>query len=82
LPIASAQDMSDIIEQDITLPRTTLIQVTLDELYENPINLNTASYDEILKIPYLTPILAQSIFEYAYKKGFSSKFDLLRIRYC
>lgn len=72
--------MSDIIEQDINLPRTTFIQVTLDELYENPINLNTASYDEILKIPYLTPILAQSIFEYAYKKRFSSKFDLLRIR--
>jgi hypothetical protein len=72
--------VSDIIEQDISLPQTTLIQVTIDELIENPINLNTATYNEIIKIPFLTPILAQDIFEYAHKREFSSKFDLLRIK--
>jgi len=75
-----AQEAPDIIEEDISVPKTTLIQETLEELIKNPLDLNSASYDDLLKIPYLTPILAYQILEARKNKGnFKSVSELIKI---
>jgi len=52
----------------------------LQVLYENPINLNSASLEELMRIPFLNEISAASILEYRKKTGkFLSVFELASI---
>lgn len=52
----------------------------LQVLYENPINLNSAKMDDLIKIPFLNEILAQNIIDYRTRTGqFFSVFELASI---
>jgi DNA uptake protein ComE-like DNA-binding protein len=74
------QEESDIIEQDVALPKTTFIQQMLEDLIKNPVDLNSADYEDLLKIPYLTPVLAYRIIENRKSKyNFKSVFELTEI---
>ena len=75
-----AQDATDLLEQDINLPKTTLIQETIEELIKNPLNLNSATYEDLIRIPYLTPILAYKIIQARKSKGsFQSMSEIVEI---
>ncbi|MEO0083477.1 MAG: helix-hairpin-helix domain-containing protein [candidate division WOR-3 bacterium] len=75
-----AQNANDLLEQDKSLPRSLLVQEIIEELTKNPLNLNTANLEDLLRIPYLTPILAYKIFEARKNKGnFKSVSELLNI---
>jgi len=58
-----AQDSDYLLEDDLALPDQTLFQETIDALLKNPINLNSADYDDLIKIPYLTPVLVNQIIQ-------------------
>ena len=66
------------VEKEVSLPSEVL--ETLERLKENPIEINSATYEEILQIPYITPSLALRIVDFR-KKGnvFSDKNSLLKI---
>lgn len=69
-----------LLEEDIELPKETITQEILDELKNNPLDINTAGYDELSKIPYLTPINVNRILQVRKKKGkFQSISELLEI---
>lgn len=75
-----AQDISDILEQDVYLPKETPLQTSIDALLKNPTNLNTADYDDLSKIPYLTPIIINRILKARQNKTkFNSISELLQI---
>jgi len=75
-----AQEESDILEEDVPLPKITLIQQTIEELTKNPIDLNSADYEDLLKIPFLTPVLAYLIIETRKSKdNFKSVSELTEI---
>jgi hypothetical protein len=74
-----AQD-AELLEDDIALPDQTLLQETIDALRKNPININSANYDDLIKIPYLTPILVNQILQARKDKNqFNSISELLSI---
>lgn len=64
-----AQDTDFLLEDDLALPDQTLLQETIDALLKNPINLNSADYDDFIKIPYLTPILVNQILKTGKEKS-------------
>ncbi|MEO0091091.1 MAG: helix-hairpin-helix domain-containing protein [candidate division WOR-3 bacterium] len=69
-----------LFEEDIELPKETITQEILDELKTDPLDINTAGYDELIKIPYLTPINVNQILHVRKKKGkFQSISELLEI---
>jgi competence ComEA-like helix-hairpin-helix protein len=52
----------------------------LQEMFENPMNVNTASKDDLLKIPFLNDITASQIIEYRNKFGpFLSVFEVASV---
>jgi len=61
--ILSTQDADDLLEQDINLPKTTVTQEIIEELVKNPIDINQATFEDLIKIPFLTPVLAHKIIE-------------------
>ncbi|TES91095.1 MAG: helix-hairpin-helix domain-containing protein [Candidatus Cloacimonadota bacterium] len=76
LSLSGNEDFS--LEEETSLPSDVL--ETLEKLKENPIDINSATHEELLQIPYITPLLAARIEDYRKKKKmFSSREDLLRI---
>ncbi len=70
----------DLLESDIELSKETIVQEVLEELSSNPLDINTAGYDELIKIPYLTPINVYQILQIREIKGsFRSVSELLEI---
>lgn len=66
------------IEKEVSLPSDMF--ETLERLKENPLALNSATYEEILQIPYITPLLAMRIEVYREEgNSFSNTNDLLKI---
>jgi hypothetical protein len=58
---------------------TSLIEC-LQELHENPMSINTADMEDLLKIPFLNEITAKSILEYRKKYGgFFSVYELASV---
>lgn len=75
-PLLGSEDFS--LDKEVSLPSDLL--ETLDKLKENPIDINSATYDELLQIPYITPLLAMRIEDYRKKKKvISYTKDLLKI---
>lgn len=53
------------------------INERIEDLVENPIDINLADEDELLRIPYLTPFQANSIIQYREKNyGFRALYEL------
>lgn len=76
LPVLADEDFT--LDKEVSLSSDIL--ETLEELKGNPLDLNSATYNEFLQIPYITPLLATRIENYRKKKGpFSRKDDLLQI---
>ncbi len=76
VPLLGDEDFS--LEEEVSLP-SDLFEI-LEKLKENPIDINSASYDELIQIPYITPPLALRIEDFRKKnKTFSNKKDLLKI---
>jgi competence ComEA-like helix-hairpin-helix protein len=66
-------------ESDETTEYASLVE-ELQELHENPIRINTASPEEMQKIPFLNELQASRIIEYRRKHGpFFSVFELASI---
>ncbi len=80
ISILFAQDASDLLEDDINLPSQTLTETTIEALLSQPINFNTATLEDLIKIPYLTPVIANQILKARDKqKQFNSLNGLLEI---
>ncbi|MCX7785519.1 MAG: helix-hairpin-helix domain-containing protein [candidate division WOR-3 bacterium] len=70
----------DLLEEDIELPKETITQEVFEELSTNPLEINTAGYEELIRIPYLTPVTVNQILLVRKKKGkFNSISELLEI---
>ncbi len=63
------------IDQEITT--TPELLERLKRLEENPLNINTATKDELLLIPYINNHLAERVINYREKKPFSKLSELL-----
>ncbi len=73
-----------LAEEDFTLDTdvslSSEILETLEKLKEKPLDINSATFKELLQIPYITPVLALRIEDYRKKNGvFNSSDDLLTI---
>ncbi len=70
-------------EEDFALEKETSISIealeSLAELREKPLDINSASYDELMRIPYLCPVLCLRIIDYREKHAFGSIEDMLKI---
>jgi len=76
VPLLGDEDFS--LEEEVSLPSDVL--ENLEKLKENPIDINTAIYEEIIQIPYITPLVALRIIDYREKGNtFSDTLDLLKI---
>lgn len=67
----------DIFEVDEELPEELIHQEVLEELAKDPIDLNKASLQDLLKIPYLDPVLAKRIIE---NREYKEIDDLLKVQ--
>jgi hypothetical protein len=47
----------------------------LDDLLNNPLDINTADYEDFLSLPYLSPVLARAIIDYRKTKGDFNRLD-------
>lgn len=76
LPLFGSEDFS--LDGEVSLPSDIL--ETIEQLKENPIDINSATYDELIQIPYITPLLAMRIEDYTKQnKLFNDTKDLLLI---
>jgi hypothetical protein len=76
--------MRDVIEKYIENIESELDYTDLyDQIeyyYRNPININSASYNDLLKIPLITPLKAQAIFQHRQQYGpFNNIYELQTI---
>ena len=67
--LIAANPESDLLEDDVALPTEYNWSDILADLRRNPIDLNSASADELLRVPYLTPHLARALIEYRAARG-------------
>lgn len=63
-------------EIDKELPEELIHKEILQELIKNPLDLNKASLDDLLKIPYLDPVLAKRIVR---NRKYKKVSDLLKV---
>jgi len=76
VPIIADEEFN--LEKEITI--SSDLFETLDRLKSNPLNINTATYEELLEIPYITPTLALRIENFRMDgNSFTHKRDLLKI---
>jgi hypothetical protein len=61
------------------IPSALEILETLSELEENPLDLNSATHEELAQIPYLSPLLCQRIIHFRKIRSFQHTSDLLDI---
>lgn len=65
------------LEKEVTISLEVL--ESLEKLKEHPLDINRASYDELLLIPYLSPLLCLRIMSYRQEHTFGNYNDLLTI---
>lgn len=71
---------SGSLEEEDAVPLQADLYDVLEELHDNPVNLNAAGRDDLLKVPFLTPAQADSILSYRQRKhGFLSLGELMFI---
>ncbi len=66
------------LEEEVSSPSDVL--ENLEELKENPVDINSATYEDMLQIPYITPLIALRIIDYRTKGNvFSDTLELSKI---
>jgi hypothetical protein len=74
-PLQSQEDFA--LEEEISIPLESL--EALAELEEHPLDINSATHDELLSIPYLSPVVCLRIIHYRKTNSFQRTDDLLLI---
>ncbi len=74
-PLLASEDFS--LEQEISISLEVL--ESLAKLKEDPLDINSATYDELLLIPYLSPVLCMRIIHYRKDHSFMGIDDLVHI---
>ncbi len=69
----------ELFELDEDLPEELLQKEVLLELKEHPLDLNRATGEELVTIPYLNPVLVDRIIRYRKESGFRQVADLAKI---
>ena len=67
--VQGQEEYEDLLEVDGEVSDQSELLDRITELREHPIDLNTASAEELQRIPWLTPVQAQKIVEYREKVG-------------
>ncbi len=81
LLLAFYDNESEIFEEAIRLPKGYIAPEVFDDLTKTPLNINTADYDELISLPYITPIAAKAILDYRQTNGkFKNLNELLLIK--
>ncbi|OQX56472.1 MAG: hypothetical protein B5M53_01260 [Candidatus Cloacimonas sp. 4484_209] len=76
VPIVADEEFN--LEKEIAI--SSDLFETLNRLKSNPVNINSATYEELLEIPYITPTLALRIENFrGAGNSFTNKRDLLKI---
>lgn len=76
----AAEDTSSIIEESVVESADEELAEELEELIENPININKATVEELQAIPDITPVLAVNIVKTRNSLGkFSNEDDLMKV---
>lgn len=60
---------AEFFETDMVLPKIYIEPEIFDNLLKNPIDINSANYNDLLLVPYLTPIMAKAILNYRQEHG-------------
>jgi hypothetical protein len=63
------QRAEDFFESIDDIPESSEFTEQLDELLRNPVDLNSASENELLRLPWLTPLMAEGIVRYREARG-------------
>jgi len=84
LSVSTKEDktVSEIIEtiiEEKNLSEDSVVKEDLDEISKSPLNLNTASPEELSSLPWLTPFNIYTIIDYRNKKPFKKVEDLLEL---
>lgn len=72
-------DLESILENATQDAEDSELIDLISRLEENPLDINTSSFDELVQIPGLDAILAQNILDYRALQPFESINDLLRV---
>lgn len=71
---------TELWEADIILPKGYSRFEVFYDLLNNPLDINTADYDDFCLVPFLNPIIIKSILDYRQKhKGFKKLTELLQV---
>jgi hypothetical protein len=72
---------TELFEDDLTLPKVYIAPEIFYDLLNNPLDINSADYEDFLQVPYISPILANMIIDYRKTNGdFNKVDDLLSIK--
>ncbi|MFN4111976.1 MAG: ComEA family DNA-binding protein, partial [Ignavibacteria bacterium] len=70
LEIPVDEQLENILEESIQDADDTQINEIIEELITNPVELNNASIDDLLRIPYIDLELANQIIQFRNKYGY------------
>jgi hypothetical protein len=71
--------VEQLFELDSDLPEELPQKEVLEQLMKHPLDLNRASRDELLQIPFLDPVLVDRMIRYRQKSDFRHIEDLIKI---
>jgi len=78
--ILSLTPEAEFFETDIVLSKIYIAPEIFDNLLKNPLAINSADYDDLSLIPYLTPKIVKAILNYRQEHGkFKNLNELLSI---
>lgn len=70
----------DIIEESTEDSEDYGLLELLEQLRNNPVNINKAGIDELMRIPFITPLIAKNIISYRKRNGnFAASDSLIKI---
>ena len=79
-PLIAQDAIEDLLDAEETEESDVEFLDDLQELLDNPINVNTANLDDLSRIPRITPQISAAIIEYRTANGpFTERVDLLNV---
>lgn len=66
---------TELFEDDLTFPKVYIAPEIFYDLLNNPLDINSADYEDFLQVPYISPVLAKAIIDYRKTNGDFNKVD-------
>ena len=66
---------AEFFEEDFTYPKVYISPEIFYDLLNNPLDINSIDYEDLLQVPFITPIIAKSITDRRKTKGDFNKID-------